>query len=368
MLLSASALVLVGAGFSRSPGLDRLSSIPRSEREKLWENLARFDRLPPAQQAAIRELDRRLRELDDPAQRDRYFQVLRDYHVWASRLPSEKRDRLRKGPVDDRMALVQRFWSESEPLQRPLPLVLQIVDVGDTSPRELATIYRLWTKLTPAERSQLEQVPLARRSAQLATLAKTHEVSTEVDLPPEFDEAEWVRTLRARLREERKNGPEEDAWINKIQSRKAARALPQSKQLANGNSPEDRYAELRPEIFRRMALNLYFLEHPPARVSPDRLEQFVAGLPTWALAGFDAFPPAEARRRIAVVYRLLFPAPAEIPSAGHSPAGQPVPSSTPPTTPRPGPSVPANANPSPAAPAAIPPKAAPQPATSGSPF
>ena len=59
---------------------------------------------------------------------------------------------------------------------------------------------------------------------------------------------------------------------------------------------------------RRLAINLYFLEQPtPRPVDPQRLAQFFAAMPPWVRTSFDSYTADEARRRLTLVYRLLFP-------------------------------------------------------------
>jgi hypothetical protein len=83
---------------------------------------------------------------------------------------------------------------------------------------------------------------------------------------------------------------------------------------------QGRYAE----ILRRHAINLYFLakeqREPIKRVSPERLDQFIASFPPWVQSAFEPYPPDEARRRLTIVYRLVFPYPNEIKPAARVPA------------------------------------------------
>ena len=61
-------------------------------------------------------------------------------------------------------------------------------------------------------------------------------------------------------------------------------------------------------LMRRLAINLYFLEQPaPRPVDPQRLAQFFAAMPPWVRTSFDSYTADEARRRLTLVYRLLFP-------------------------------------------------------------
>src|SRR5436305_8145013 len=63
---------------------------------------------------------------------------------------------------------------------------------------------------------------------------------------------------------------------------------------------------------QRSAVNLYYLNQPPPRgVDPQRLTQFLGAMPPWIRAAFNAYPADEARRRLTLVYRLVFPYPNE---------------------------------------------------------
>jgi len=89
----------------------------------------------------------------------------------------------------------------------------------------------------------------------------------------------------------------------------------------------------RPQILRRQAINFYFLDKKQAAVNPDRLAAFVAAFPPFIQTSFEQFPPDEARRRLTIVYRLVFPPGEEmkpVPPASVPPAG----ARTTPTTPR----------------------------------
>jgi hypothetical protein len=62
------------------------------------------------------------------------------------------------------------------------------------------------------------------------------------------------------------------------------------------------------EILRRLAINLHFLAiEPPKKVDQSRLDDFLASFPPWLQSSFDHHDPDEARRRLTVVYRLVFP-------------------------------------------------------------
>ena len=74
------------------------------------------------------------------------------------------------------------------------------------------------------------------------------------------------------------------------------------------NETKQKPAHGPPPLMRRLAINLYYLEQPPPKpVDPQRLAQFFAAMPPWVRTHFDAYPADEARRRLTLVYRLLYP-------------------------------------------------------------
>ena len=96
-----------------------------------------------------------------------------------------------------------------------------------------------------------------------------------------FDELKWVTELEA-FAENRKIG----FLLQELKTKEDARPG---------------------EILRRQAINLHFLENErPSAVDPDRLADFLASFPPWLQSCFDHHSPDEARRRLTVVYRLVF--------------------------------------------------------------
>ena len=101
-----------------------------------------------------------------------------------------------------------------------------------------------------------------------------------------------------------------------------AGAVKRFEEFARGNRPmilanelrrkkEGIVAEFGRDILRRQAINYYFSEHQPKSVTPERLSEFLTAFPPWLQSAFDPHPPDEAQRRLSVVYRLVFPHPAE---------------------------------------------------------
>lgn len=73
---------------------------------RVLQSLRKFElQLPPDKQQEIRELDRRIAELNSQAQ-GRYYWVLRRYHHWLNSLPEIQREALLALPHAERMAMV----------------------------------------------------------------------------------------------------------------------------------------------------------------------------------------------------------------------------------------------------------------------
>src|SRR5262249_36884874 len=76
-LISAMAVILVAAAGEHDASFERLQKMPAGARKRLLDNLRDFDlKLAPEQQAAVRDMDRRLAAMS-PDQRAQYLTVLR---------------------------------------------------------------------------------------------------------------------------------------------------------------------------------------------------------------------------------------------------------------------------------------------------
>jgi hypothetical protein len=307
-LVSGLATVLVAATVDPAANWVRLRTLPRSERERLVENLRRFDLvLTREQQQALRELDRRINELE-PALQMQYLVVLRRYHNWLNQLPEIKQDGLSGKPADERMALVKKLLQEYPVPKAHTKEFLKIVDIGDNSPFELAAIYQIWQKLNPEDRRQVEQVPVSqRRRDAIFRLGVKHNLPREV-MPEGFDEEKWSSELESFVKKTRPV-----LLFEELKKKQESR---------------------RAEIVRRQAINYHFLakDRRPKAVTADHLAEFLKSFPPWLKASFDHYPPDEARRRLTVVYRLVFPPGSEVkisePAATSAPESRtsPVPS------------------------------------------
>jgi hypothetical protein len=288
--ISAVATILVAAAVDPGRNWSRLRALPGEQRQKLAETLKKFDLLyTREQQQAVRDLDRRLAELE-PAKRIEYFAVLHRYHNWLNRLPENKQAELSDTSPSERLSLVKKLVADYPIPKTRTARFLQIMDLGDYSPFELAALFKIWQVVKPERRSEIERIAaLPKRHAVLFELGAAQDISQEIR-PPNFDEKHWTGQF------------ESFAHANK----RAGLLL---------NDLKKKQESIRGEVLRRQAINYYFLENRPRAVTEERLSDFLAAFPPWLQSAFDPYTPDEARRRLTIVYRLVFPFPAEIKEA-----------------------------------------------------
>jgi hypothetical protein len=286
-IISAAVTVVAAAAVDPEQNWARLRSLSSERRAKLIGNLKNFDLLyARSKQDSLRELDRRIHAFP-PEQREHYLAVLRRYHNWLNQLPENKQDELNELPPAERMAAVNKLVIDYPIPKTSTPRFLQMVDVGEYSPFELASLYLVWQAMTPQKRAQVERMSsVQKRHDEMQIVADQAKIPHEVK-PPEFDDARWAKQYEDFVKAKRPT-----LVLNDLKKKKEE--------------------AVRNEILRREAITYYFLEFPRTAVTPERLADFLAGFPPWLKTVFDHHPPDEARRRLTIVYRLVFPAPAEI--------------------------------------------------------
>ncbi len=286
--IAAIATILIAATVDPDAGWQRLRDLPRSERQRLIDNLQKFDMLyGPAQQKKIQDLDRQINALE-PERRTEYLVTLRRYHNWLRQLPDLKQSEIKEKSPAERMALVRKFVGEQPNSSQSAIRFIQFVDAGDHSPIELAKLYQIWNALSAEERQQVqkqtENMAPAARQQQLLNREKRLKPGPEPKIA-EVDEAAWISDFRT--------------WLQKNR-----------RPLLNLLDAEPGGADL----LRRQATNFHFLQNrgQVKPVATDRLAAFLAAFPPWLRSTFDHYPPDEARRRLSVVYRLVYPPGTEI--------------------------------------------------------
>ncbi|MHC5538612.1 hypothetical protein ACYOEI_10350 [Singulisphaera rosea] len=290
------AIVLVigsmmpGATFAdEAENWQRLQTMPRERRVVLDKKLREFDKLPAQKKDAIQALDREVSN-QEPGNKSHYLSVMHRYHLWVQTLPEDKQKQLQDAPPEQRMALVTKFRASERPKspRRPNEMVLQLFG---PSPIALARRIQFWRELTPQERTELEKVPAEERlPQQLKAIARKKKLrpiaelseSEEVALEKSWDDDARLKTLPP-------------AFLEKS-------AVAETKKGIQAKT--DR---------RRRLLEQYrFIVEPPKSVDPGNLEKFADEIPSWIL-NYDHLPVEEARRRLTILYRLIFPYPEEIP-------------------------------------------------------
>ena len=302
-VISAAVMLLAAVAFDSEANWARLRTLPDARRAKLVENVKKFDLLyTRGQQQSLRELDRRISELPGES-RTQYLDVLDRYHNWLNQLPENKQEELSALEPADRMALVKKLIRDY-PLSKPAASrFLRRVDLGEYSPIELASLFMIWQGLSQAQRREIERMPaIPKRHDAMNKLAETQGIAHEVTISG-FDEAGAVQRFEEFARSNR-------PLLLTTELRKKKQGIG---------------AELSRDILRRQAINYYFSEHQPKSVTPERLSEFLAAFPPWLQSAFDPHPPEEAQRRLTVVYRLVFPHPAEIKPQKRASAATPSP-------------------------------------------
>jgi hypothetical protein len=295
-------LVLCAAEDQIQQARARLREMSPEQRNAVVQALNQFDtRLGPTEQQSLRELDRQLAALPGDA-KDHYFATLRRYHNWLQSLPENVKDGLLARTPDERMPQIRALLSKYPPPSQRTPFWVQFSDLGGPSAFELAALIKIWRQLTPQQRKEIEQLPLPQRTPRLHQIGRrSFQISREVR-PDDFALDQWILKAEAKLAELRIIGPE-------LKAAAAAAGQPPPEAAAPRKAlVKD---QVRLAVMHRFAINLYGLENPPKPVSPERLDRFLAELPPWVRSTFDASADDEARRKLSMAYRLVFPYPDE---------------------------------------------------------
>ncbi|WP_165221245.1 hypothetical protein [Aquisphaera insulae] len=329
-MIAGLGTFLAAATGADSPDGDRAPSRAMSAEtyRSLSAALNRFDlRLSRAEQESIRDLDARLAGLG-PDERSQFLDVMRRYHNWLAMLPDSPRQKVLDAPPSERLAVIQGLTPKYPVPSDDAPYWLRLSEIGGGSPTELAAASKIWNKLTPEERREVDSLPsVFGKRQRLLLFGKSLKIPREIR-PPNYNPQEWTPKAEARIEELRLVDGELQAPLTRAEAKgEAART-----------KGEAAKAVIHAQVLERLALNLFFLSQPPPPpVSPDRLVEFFQSLPPWIQSSFDSYSADEARRRLILVYRLVYPHPEEYhpeaPATG--PAGKAAPSR--PATSRPAP-------------------------------
>ncbi len=353
VIIAAAVPVLLGAADQLQDALARLQNMSPRQRAEIAQALQRFDlKVPPEEQQSIRQLDDRVNALP-PERKIHYLAVLRRFHNWLDTLPDTVKDDLLAKAPEQRMPQIKTLLARYPLPRESTPSWMQFTELAGPSLFDLAILFKVWQDTTPQERNEIEKLPSGRRRAKLLEHG-LQKRSMRDFRPADFRLEEWIPKVEAEIEELRAVDPELKTALTKAEKKLEELAREKSFAKARPRSP----------ILRRLAINLSTLSWNPPPVSAEKLAAFFAAMPPWVQNSFDPYPADEARRRLTLVYRLVFPYPAELQPARHAQKVQPNTS----RAPGPGPGTRAPAFP-PAPvpqPAPAPPKPAPRP--SNSPF
>ncbi len=305
LVVPAVAALSIGAGDVPGDARARLQNMSPQQRTELAEALKQFDlQLTPDQQKSIREIDQQLSNL---AAEDKvhYLAALRRYHNWLDSLPETVRDNLQAKPPGERMAQIKTLISSYPLSKESSPYWMQFSEVAGSAPFELATTFKIWQELTPQQRREIESLPAGeKRRSKLDEYRRELKLNREIR-PHDFHVDDWIPKVEAKIADISAYDPELKNAVAKAEKNAVAKAELASKRKNEGKEEASRIVS---PLMRRLAINLYFLEQPaPRPVDPARLAQFFAAMPPWVRTSFDSYTADEARRRLTLVYRLLFP-------------------------------------------------------------
>jgi len=261
--------------------------------------------MTPDQQKSIRQIDQQLSSL--PAEdKVRYLAALRRYHNWLDSLPETVRDSLQAKAPGERMPQIKKLISTYPLPREATPYWMQFAEVAGRTPFEMATIFKIWHELTPQQRREVEGLPAGeKRRSKLREYGRELKLPVREIWPPDFHVEDWIPKVEAKIAEISTYDPELKSAVDKAQKNAATKAELAPKR--KNEFREDASRIVSPHM-RRLAVNLYYLEQPPPRpVNPERLADFFAAMPPWIRTSFDSYAADEARRRLTLVYRLLFP-------------------------------------------------------------
>ncbi len=279
----AIVVTLASVAFPLRPNSLRATA-PGDDKTRLIENLRRFDKLPLDQQAALRDLDTALAAAP-ASDRRRLLNLLHRHAAWLSTLPESRQAQLAATTPAERLALIEKWHQDGPHRPRTLPAfenALQVSTLATESIRRTAVELRVWFALDPRRRDSIKA---------------------------EATDAKQLEAYRSALRADPATARARD---------QARREFGLDLADLRDRPPEPRRLDrLRPAAFKadqsRRILDLQAIRVlDPDGVPTETLSRFEADLPEWVRRTLDPFAPDAARRRLALLYRLVFPAPGEM--------------------------------------------------------
>ena len=269
---------------------NRLRSMSRDQRLFLAKKLKSFDGLDPDEQQSIRKLDGEIQK-QPPQNREVVYSVLRRYHLWLATLSDTERNELNALPPERKMERVRRLRKEQQSLANDYPNDLRPSIFGMHSPYEAATQVKTWLELTPDRKTALLNLKESDRARKL------NEYRQELKIQP-------VQRPTPTLADEQFAVERWKAFRNQYN-------LPALKKFDDPANAE--FQEKKARRLKRFAESRAFEARTVDKVNTDRLLEFATQMPPWYRSLYDRLSPELARQQLALLYRLVFPAPSEIP-------------------------------------------------------
>ena len=264
----------------------RLHALPIELRNHLADQLKAFDTLDRAEQEVVRTLDRKIQRRGrrescellcrhPPLQSLEFRACLRrsETSCW----PRPPRSAWRWSQRFSRSGLHPTSWSHPSIISPNLGAFPHLTRPTRSRPGLRLTEGR---KNGGREETRRNRSPATKRMAELAREKKIAPVPRPT--------AEELQAIHERVL---KN--EKFSFLKNIEKNEVLKKSEKLKQIRK--KPAHQFLD-----------NYYFVEKPPAKVSPDKLLQFERAVPSWIRGSYDTLPPEEARRRLTILYRLVF--------------------------------------------------------------
>ncbi|MDB5350241.1 MAG: hypothetical protein JWN86_1488 [Planctomycetota bacterium] len=302
--------------------LARLRTMTLDERQKLVKNLAEFDALDRDRRDVIRALNRNLADAE-PETRTRFLAVLRRYHVFYQNLPAEKRKALDEttDPAK-KLDLIVKYRAEPKRSREELRRFADGLQISALSPsrlRELSRQLFVYFNLDPVKDSK-ERNELARAGdpEKRRVLVRNLIQAKNLRLLVQHEDAEF-RQADAKVK---KHLDRVENEFLKAEIEKAKRAKRDPSKLVE--KVQEEAANRRKAIVNKLDEIQVFHDLDATRVDSANLDRFEVALPGWARESLDALPPEAAKRRLKVLYRLVFPPGEEMPVSKVSEPARPA--------------------------------------------
>ena len=300
LLLAGSAASTISAACLGDELQNRqlLETLPRDRRASLADNLTRFDRLPAAEQTAIRRLDMTIEETT-PIDQERYRALLQNYHLWFQGLTSDQQNTLLAIPdLGERFEAARKIrLADASRAKRDGPRVANIRtgDFGLIGPYEIAFFLTIWDKLSPETRAEIEKKPPSKIRESLKAEARTLKIRPD-QFPIDQENAYDLKLEK------------DDEFKPLIEQ-----AVRRAEQVVRKGDAQKKAENIQKKAEHPFAEFLYFEDNRPKAVDPARLERFSEWCPEWFHAMTDSLSADDARDYLIILYRLMYKSPNEMP-------------------------------------------------------